>query len=121
MLGRGELTPYVKAQMEKFLGRETSVAELRLIPYFQYCSVNAGHIDIRKVNDDDRRVLAMWRKEGHIEGGASQIRMTRRFWDFMSDVMFHAYFVRGDTDAVIVDVDDPDIASHLALKGAGLI
>ena len=91
MAKRGELTEPVRAKMEKFLGRETSTDELRLLPYLQYQMMNEQRIDPAKINSDDRAILRLLKQGGHIEGGMSGLAMTREFWDFINDVLFDAY------------------------------
>ena len=91
MANRGELTPSAKAKMEKFLGRDATGTELRLYPYLQYVMMNHQSIDPQKINKDERQILSTLRSEGHIEGGASGMAITRQFWDFMCDVLFDTY------------------------------
>lgn len=91
MAKRGELTPIVREFMEKFLGRETSVRELRLIPYICYEAVNSQKIDPVRINQEERDVLRLWKNAGYFEGGMSGIAITREFWDFMQSVQWLAY------------------------------
>jgi len=91
MTRRGEFTDQAKAKMEKFLGRETSESELRLYPYLQYQMMNEQEIDPAKVNGEDRKILKRLRADGHIEGGASGLAMTKEFWDFINNILFDTY------------------------------
>lgn len=91
MANRGELTPFIKARMEAFLGRETTVAELRLLPYIGFVMVNDRAIDPKKVNREERDILALWRAAGYIEGGMSGLALTREFYDFVQDILFFGY------------------------------
>lgn len=93
-MGRGQLNDEVQNLAKKFLGREMSTTELRLIPYVQYVMVNEQRIDIRKCNQDDREILQLWKEAGHIEGGASGLSITKDFWDFMCEVLFITYVCR---------------------------
>lgn len=90
-MGRGRLTEKVQKLAKEFLGREMSVAELRLIPYTQYVMVNEQIIEPVRLNEEDRGILSKWRKAGHIEGGASGLSITKDFWDFMCEVLFETY------------------------------
>ena len=69
-----------------------------LIPYMQYVMVNDQRLDPRKISARERKVLARWRKEGWIEGGASDLRVTRHFWDFMSEVLFESNVCFGESE-----------------------
>ena len=94
---RGTLTTEVNNIAKKMIGREITLTELRLIPYIQYIMVNEQVIDPRKCNDDDRKVLSLYKKEGHIEGGASGLAITKEFWDFMTEILFESYVKNKDT------------------------
>lgn len=91
MVERGELTETVKNKIETFMGRKTSVRELRLIPYLHYQMVNDQRINPNQINTEEREILSLWRKAGHIEGGASGLSITKEFWDFMNEILFLAY------------------------------
>lgn len=92
-MARGALTPEIQSMARKFLGREISRTELRLYPYLDFVMKNNQKVDPNKVNDEDRQVLSTLRKEGHIEGGASGLSMTREFYDYINDVLWHGYVV----------------------------
>lgn len=103
-IGRGMLTTDVDKIAKLMIGRSISQAELRLIPYVQYVMVNDRKIDPNKVNSEEREILLKkWRKEGHVEGGASGLAITKHFWDFMCEVLFIAY-VGYDNDEIYADI-----------------
>lgn len=90
--------------MEQFLGRATSVSELHLIPYLQYIMVNEQEIDPRKINSEERQILALLRSEGHIEGGMTGLSVTPEFWEFCCEVLWRAYVAYrevGEDDAYV--------------------
>lgn len=91
MAKRGELTPTIAQKMEKFLGREATQKELRLYPYLAHVMVNDRKIEPIRIDQPEREILSKLRAEGHIEGGASGLAMTREFFLFISDVVFDAY------------------------------
>lgn len=91
MARRGKLTSSIEAKMIAFLKRETSQDELRLYPYLLYVMVNDQKIDPNKINGVERSILSLLRAEGHIEGGASGLAISREFYDFASDVVWDAY------------------------------
>jgi len=53
--------------------------------------MNEQKIDIRRVNNDDRLIMSKWRNAGHIEGGASQMGITKEFWDIICEIVFMGY------------------------------
>lgn len=88
---RGQLTDRVKEKARELLKRDITLAELRMMPYLQYQMMNERHIDPNKCNGDDRKVLSLWREEGHIEGGASGLGITKEFWDIINEILFLSY------------------------------
>lgn len=91
MPGRGQLTKAINEKAKAFLGREITRLELRLYPYLQYVMVNERKLEPTRMNQEERGVLTVLRAEGHIEGGASGLAMTREFFLFISDVIFDSY------------------------------
>lgn len=83
---RGELTNEINTKAIAFLGRELSVTEFHFYPYLAYVMVNSREIDPREINDEERSILSTLRSEGHIEGGASGLAMTKEFFMFMHDI-----------------------------------
>jgi len=102
-IGRGVLTTDVNKMAELMIGRKLiGTTELRLIPYVHYIMVNDRKLDINKINGEERKILQQWKKEGHIEGGASGLAITKHFWDFMCEVLFIAY-VGYDNEEIYAD------------------
>ena len=91
---RGELTEQIAKLAKDFLGREISIKELRLYPYLDYQMKNSQIIDPNRVNQEDRRILSVLRHEGHIEGGASGLTMTKKFYDFINQVLWYGYVAK---------------------------
>ena len=89
--GRGVLTDRIKTKSKELLGHEITQTELRLMAYAQYVMVNSQKIDPGTCNQADRNVLSKWRKEKHIEGGASGMQMTKEFWDVICELVFLGY------------------------------
>ena len=92
---RGALTSEIQAAARHLLGREITTTELRLMAYVQYVMMNEQKLDPRKCNPDDRDVLSKWRKEEHIDGGASGLSVTKEFWNAMSEILWLGYVVGG--------------------------
>lgn len=90
---RGQLTDELQGLARGFLGREINTTELRLYPYLDYQMKNEQKLDPKCCNSDDRKVLAVLRSEGHIEGGASGLSMTKEFYDYINQVLWLGYVV----------------------------
>lgn len=88
---RGALSPQIQDLCKEFLGREITIRELRLMPYIDYVMKNEQRIEPCKVNGEERDVLSMLRKEGHIEGGASGLSITKDYYNFMQQVLWLGY------------------------------
>ncbi len=73
------------------MGYELDQTELRLIPYVQYEMVNNQHLDINKISGAEREILKKWRDAGHLTGGASQMNITKEFWEYLCAILFLAY------------------------------
>ena len=90
---RGQLNEKCQELAREFLNREITTTELRLYPYLDYLMKNEQKIDPRRVNQADRDVLSILRKEEHIEGGASGLSMTKEFYDYINQVLWYGYVV----------------------------
>lgn len=90
---RGCLNEEVQKIAKAFLKREITTTELRLYPYLDYLMKNEQRIDPRRVNQEDREILQTLRTEGHIEGGASGLSMTKEFYDYINQVLWYSYVV----------------------------
>ncbi len=88
---RGEFTERIKEKGKELLGREITLREFRLMPYIQYVMVNEQRLDINKVSGEEREVLRIWKDEGHVEGGASGLAITKEFWDIINELIFLGY------------------------------
>jgi len=88
---RGQLTDRIKQKSKELLGYEIDVTELRLMPYILYVMQNDQRIAPRRCNEAERDILHKWRKAGHIEGGASGLRITKDFWEILCEIVFLGY------------------------------
>lgn len=91
-----ELTEELNLKMVKFLRRETSVEELRLLPYLQNVMINGQCIDPNKIRRDEREILKILHKEGHIIGGTANLRITKEFWDFINEIIWMTYVPKAE-------------------------
>lgn len=57
----------VQEVAQRHLGRETTVRELRLLPYVLHTLLNSGRFDPRRISDEEREIMDMWRKEHRLE------------------------------------------------------
>jgi hypothetical protein len=90
-IGRGMLTTDIVEVAKLMIGRPITQKELRLIVYVQYVMCNDRKIKPQCVNQEEREILAQWKKEGHIEGGACGLAVTKQWWDFMCEVIWLGY------------------------------
>lgn len=90
-MGRGQLTDRVKEASRHVLGYEISREELRLMAYVQFVMMNEQRLDPAKVSGEERLILAKWRKAEYIEGGASGMSVSKKFWDAMCEILWHGY------------------------------
>jgi hypothetical protein len=88
---RGQLTDRIKEKSKELLGYEISQRELRMLPYIQYVMTNEQRIDPNRINSEEREILSKWRKDGHIEGGASDLKITKEFWNIICELIFLGY------------------------------
>ena len=88
---RGKLTEEIQKEAMEFLGREITLRELRLYPYFDYVMKNHQKLDPSKINAEEREIFMNLKKEGHMEGGATGLLMTREFYDYINRVLWIGY------------------------------
>jgi hypothetical protein len=92
-MARGQLTEEIQGLARGFLKREIGVRELRLYPYLDYVMKNEQKLEPNHVNQEEREVLKVLKAEGHIEGGASGLSMTKEFYDYINQVLWFSYVV----------------------------
>ena len=97
-MARGQMTEQIQDIAKGFLGREITTGELRLYPYLDHVMKNNQIIEPVRCNGDDRKVLAVLRSEGHIEGGASGLAVTKEFYDYINHVLWHSYVIDAELD-----------------------
>lgn len=92
---RGAITDKIQEIAKKFLSREITTTELRFYPYIQYVMMNEQKLDISKINQEERKILSVLKTEGHIEGGAGGMGITKEFWDYLSEILWEGYVYGG--------------------------
>lgn len=88
---RGKLTDAIKNKGTELLGVVITQEELRLMPYLQYLVMNDQNLDPNRINQLEREVLSQWRTRGWITGGASDLSITKEFWDALNELMWLGY------------------------------
>lgn len=88
---RGQLTLRIKNKSKELLNYEITEKELRLMAYIQYVMVNEQHVDIAKITSEERTILSKWRELEYITGGASQMEITKEFWNIICEMLFLGY------------------------------
>jgi len=99
---RGMLTSKIQEISIKYIGREISLSELRLIPYIQYVLCNEQVIEIhgrlRKVNNEEIEILKEWEKHGYIHNIYNTISVSKEFWDFMCEILWYSYVYKNEEE-----------------------
>jgi len=99
MAKRGQLTPAIQELAVGFLGREIDTMELRMYPYFDFVMKNDQKLEIARISGEERKILQKLKEEGHIEGGASGMSITKEFFDYMQRVLWLGYVAYREEDA----------------------
>ena len=90
---RGQLTEGIQKLAKDFLGREIATKELRLYPYLDHIMKNNQKVEPNLIGQGEREILRVLKNEGHIEGGASGLSMTKEFYDYVNQVLWLGYVV----------------------------
>jgi hypothetical protein len=53
--------------------------------------MNNQKLDIQCINEREREILSKWRKAGYITGGATDMTITKQFWDTINELLFMGY------------------------------
>lgn len=89
---RGMLTDEIKERALKFLGREISQKELRLYPYIDYSIKNACQgWSYSKLDSEEIEILNKLYDESHLVYSPEKIMISRKFYDFVQDVLALGY------------------------------
>jgi len=89
---RGQLTEKVQKRAEELLDRKITRTELRMMPYTQYVMMNEQRYNRANVNEDDKAVMQLWEREGHIKRNAFfSLEVTKEFWDIINEILWIAY------------------------------
>lgn len=90
--GRGVLCESIINKSKKFLGTEITQKELRLYPYLDYVWKNSGHIDLRKLDNEEVSILNTRIIDAYmIMDSNNKIYPTKEFYYYVQDILADAY------------------------------
>ena len=99
MSNRGQVTPAIKELAKKLLDIEDiSTDELRLMPYIQYVMINEQKLQPQLMNPSDRKIFARWKANGWVDGGMTGLRITKDFWDAITEIIWVSYVAYRETE-----------------------
>lgn len=86
-MGRGTLTPEIQEKAKELLGRETSVKELRLLPYMTVYMLDYQKIG-SNIDDEERQIIQTWKEEGLLlESGIP----SKEAWLKFQEILYMGY------------------------------
>jgi hypothetical protein len=88
---RGALTKPVQAKAKELLGHELTVRELRLLPYLDYQAKNEQRLKRAQLNDEENDILRKWYAAGYIDGGYDRLKLSKKFYDAIQQILWLAY------------------------------
>lgn len=95
---RGMITTRIQECSNKWLYREITQAELRLMAYVQSVLTNSQKIDIRKITEDECEILSQWMVDGWVTDGVTHVlsddvklSVSKHFWDAMCEIIWLGY------------------------------
>ena len=91
-MSRGMLTDEIQAIAKEYLGREITTKELRLYPYIDYCLKNGGHMDRRKMDDEEFDILLGYDRKTQLKlDYQSYVSVSKEFYDYIQKVLWISY------------------------------
>ena len=89
---RGQLTDRIKKCSKKMLGYEIDEIDLRFMAYFHFVMINEQQIDKTKMKRGERALLLNWKLKGYVtEKGAHKLKVTKKFWNALCEIIFLGY------------------------------
>ena len=88
------ITNQIQQLFTKFMGRETTEAELELIHYIHSLLVGDGLINWQLISYTDNLLLDFWVKKGYIGIGEQSpvvFLKSRQFWLLMNEALYLMY------------------------------
>ena len=90
-MARGRITVKVQELAKKLLGRDITVAELRLMPYVMLKLMDNHNVDPQHINGDERKVFAVWKEKNYIDNMSTSLSVSSEFYDIMVQILKVGY------------------------------
>lgn len=88
--GSAEFIELINPMFQQMFGRDTSVLELRFLPFLMY-SLTDQYMEREKIRNGERELLKEYQSKGFIVKDGIDIGCTKEFWNFISSVVYDSY------------------------------
>lgn len=88
--GSVEFVESMNPRFQQMFGRDTSLLEIRLLPYLMY-SLTDQCMERSKLRNGERELLNEYQSKGFIVKNGTDIGCTKEFWNFISSVVYDSY------------------------------
>ena len=88
--GSVEFVESMNPMFQQMFGRNTSVLELRFLPFLMY-SLTDQYMERGKIRSGERELLNEYQSKGLIVKDGISIGCTKEFWNFISSVVYDSY------------------------------
>lgn len=88
--GSAEYVKVMNPRFQQMFGRDTSVLELRFLPFLMY-SLTDQYMERGKIRSGERELLNEYQSKGFIIKEGIGIGCTKEFWNFISSVVYDSY------------------------------
>ena len=85
------LTPDIEELADKLLGTDFNTCMLRLIPYLHHTIINAGLLDVERMNSEEQEIVMLWQTMGYLTANKGRLTCSRAFWTAMSEILWESY------------------------------
>ena len=88
--GSIEFVESMNPKFQQMFGRDTSVLELRFLPFLMF-SLTDQYMEREKIRNGERELLKEYQSKGFIVKDGIDIGCTKEFWNFISSVVYDSY------------------------------
>lgn len=88
--GSVEFVESMNPRFQQMFGRDTSVLELRFLPFLMY-SLTDQYMEREKIRKGERELLKEYQSKGFIVKNGTDIGCTKEFWNFISSIVYDSY------------------------------
>lgn len=88
--GSAEFIELINPMFQQMFGRDTSVLELRFLPFLMY-SLTDQCMEREKIRKGEKELLKEYQSKGFIVKNGTDIGCTKEFWNFISSVVYDSY------------------------------